>query len=312
MATRSSRSGKARPLAGGPPVNRTPANRAPAGAAGHSARPAVAPRPVTPRPAPSRTTTRETAAPVDHLQVLYGRNPVREALRGRRPVHELVVVEGHAGEEYLRGLGSWAAAAGAELPPVRRMAETGLSAWLRTDEHQGVAVRTGPYPYLEPEELLASRTLLVALDEVQDPHNLGAIIRTAEGAGAGVVIPRHRAAEITAAVVKASAGASEHASVSQVRNLADFLFQAKEAGFWIYGTAAGASSEYNLQDYRYPTCFVMGSEGSGLGRRVGSLCDVMISLPLIGQVESLNVSVTAGILLYEALRQRSAQDRVEP
>ncbi len=309
MATRSSRSGKPRSPAGGPPANRTSAsrnraNRAPAGAGGPSARPAVAPKPVTQRLAPSRTATRETTVPVDHLQVLYGRNPVREALRGRRPVYELVVVEGHAGEEYLRGLGSWAAAAGAELPPVRRMAETGLSAWLRTDEHQGVAVRTGPYPYLEPEELLASRTLLVALDEVQDPHNLGAIIRTAEGAGAGVVIPRHRAAEITAAVVKASAGASEHAAVSQVRNLADFLFQAKEAGFWIYGTAAGASSAYNLQDYRYPTCFVMGSEGSGLGRRVGSLCDVMISLPLIGQVESLNVSVTAGILLYEALRQR--------
>ena len=178
------------------------------------------------------------------------------------------------------------------------------SARLKTADHQGIAAEVDPYPYADLGVLLRDHTLLVALDEVQDPHNLGAIIRTAEGAGAGVLIPRHRAAEVTAAVVKASAGATEHAAVARVRNLADFLTQAKEAGFWVYGAAAEAESLYTGQDYRYPTCFVVGSEGEGLGRRVASLCDVMVSLPLAGQVESLNVSVSAGVLLYEAVRQR--------
>jgi 23S rRNA (guanosine2251-2'-O)-methyltransferase len=173
-------------------------------------------------------------------------------------------------------------------------------------DHQGIVASVDPYLYVEPDAMLQTFTLLVALDEVQDPHNLGAIIRTAEGAGAGIVIPRHRAAEVTAAVVKASAGATEHAAIAQVRNLADFLASAKEGGFWVYGAAAGAGTSYTAQDYRYPTCFVVGSEGPGLGRRVESLCDVMVSLPLQGVVDSLNVSVSTGILLYEAVRQRAA------
>jgi 23S rRNA (guanosine2251-2'-O)-methyltransferase len=121
-----------------------------------------------------------------------------------------------------------------------------------------------------------------------------------------VVITRHRAAEVTAAVVKASAGASEHTSVAQVRNLADFLAAAKEGGFWVYGAVADARDLYVSQDYRYPTCFAVGSEGKGLGKRVESLCDVLVSLPLRGAVGSLNVSVSTGILLYEAVRQRTA------
>jgi 23S rRNA (guanosine2251-2'-O)-methyltransferase len=157
---------------------------------------------------------------------------------------------------------------------------------------------------VEPEELLQSRTLLVALDEVQDPHNLGAVIRTAVAAGAGVIIPRHRAVDITGAVVKASAGTTERAAVAQVRNLADFLARAKEKGFWVYGASGRAGQVYTEEDYSYPTCFVMGSEGEGLGRRVESMCDCMVKIPLSSAVESLNVSVSAGILLYEACRQR--------
>jgi 23S rRNA (guanosine2251-2'-O)-methyltransferase len=175
---------------------------------------------------------------------------------------------------------------------------------VQTPEHQGIAAEVDPYPYADEDRLLAERSLLVALDEVQDPHNLGAVIRTAEATGAGVVIPRHRAAEVTAAVVRASAGATEHALVAQVRNLADFLAAAKERGFWVYGAAAEAGAGYATQDYTHPTCFVLGSEGQGLGRRVSSLCDIMVGLPLRGRVESLNVSVSAGVLLYEALRQR--------
>jgi 23S rRNA (guanosine2251-2'-O)-methyltransferase len=189
-------------------------------------------------------------------------------------------------------------------PPVHRLPALELTALLGTSDHQGIGAEVDPYPYLDLEQVLGSHTLLVALDQVQDPHNLGAIIRTAEGAGAAVLVPRHRSAEITPAVAKASAGATEHASVARVRNLTDALAEAKKAGFWIYGAAAGAAAPYTAQDYRYPSCFVVGSEGEGLGRRVSAVCDVMVALPLAGHMESLNVSVSAGILLYEAVRQR--------
>jgi 23S rRNA (guanosine2251-2'-O)-methyltransferase len=235
---------------------------------------------------------------------IYGRNPVREALRGRRAVLRILLVAGPVGDELEQNLASWTA--GRPKPQLRRLAALELTEALGTGDHQGIAAEVAPYPYVEPAALLRKHTLLIALDEVQDPHNLGAIIRTATAAGAGVVIPRHRAAEITGAVVKASAGTTERAAVAQVRNLADFLTQAKAAGYWIYGASGSADSGYTAQDYSYPTCFVMGSEGEGLGRRVESMCDVLVSIPLGGGVESLNVSVSAGILLYEAVRQRGA------
>ena len=221
-------------------------------------------------------------------------------------MHTVWLTPGAPGEDLGAALIDWAAQAGKPTPEIRHATSAQLIAMAGSPDHQSMVAAVDPYEYLEPETLLQRFTLLVALDEVQDPHNLGAIIRTAEGAGAGVVIPRHRAAEVTSAVVKASAGATEHAGIAQVRNLADFLAAAKKAGYWVYGAAAGATSEYTAQDYRYPTCFVVGSEGQGLGRRVESLCDVIVSLPLRGQVDSLNVSVSTGILLYEAVRQRQA------
>jgi 23S rRNA (guanosine2251-2'-O)-methyltransferase len=242
--------------------------------------------------------------------LIYGRNAVQEALRGRRRVRGVLLAGGRPGEERQRlteppieRLGE----AGHDLPPVRYMSTRELTAYLGTPDHQGMAAEVDPYPYSDDQELLESRTLLVALDEVQDPHNLGAVIRSAEATGAGVVMARHRAAEVTAAVVKASVGATEHAAVARVRNLSDYLAQAKKAGFWVYGAAVGSPESYLEQDYVAPTCFVLGSEGRGLGRRVASLCDVIVSLPLKGQVGSLNVSVCAGILLYEAVRQRDGR-----
>lgn len=241
---------------------------------------------------------------------------MREALRGRRRVRALLLATGEGGGEsrshdatgdsLQQRVAAWSAEARGGGPPVHLVSAAELTARLHTPDHQGIAAEVEPYPYLEPEEVLRTHTLVIALDEVQDPHNLGAIIRTAEGAGAAVVVPRHRAAEVTAAVVRASAGATEHVAVARARNLADFLVKAKEAGFWVYGAAAGAKSSYTSQDYRYPTCLVVGSEGEGLGRRVASLCDVLVSLPLAGKVDSLNVSVSAGVLLYEAVRQRGA------
>ena len=217
-----------------------------------------------------------------------------------------MLVTGRVGDELEAQVGEWTREAGSRgVETVKRLPAIELSEMVGSGDHQGVVAQVDPYPYRELEDALRSHTLLVALDSVQDPHNLGAIIRTAEAAGAAVIIPRHRAAEVTAAVVKSSAGATEHAAVVRVRNLTDALATAKEAGFWIYGASAAADSSYVAQDYRYPTCFVLGSEGQGVGRRVAGACDAMVALPSVGKVDSLNVSVSAGILLYEAVRQRS-------
>ncbi len=245
-------------------------------------------------------------------ELVYGRNAVREALRGKRSVHAVLLAVGE--DAQVQGgleqdLQQWCREVRVPVPHIARVAHKELTASVRTPDHQGVAAEVDPYPYTDMVRLLEEHTLVVALDEVQDPHNLGAVIRTAEACGAAVVITRHRAAGITGAVVKAAAGATEHASVAQVRNLSDFLLVAKERGFWVYGAEAGSDHEYSTQDYKYPTCFVLGSEGQGVGRRVASLCDVMVSLPLCGKVGSLNVSVSAGVLLYEALRQRKAGER---
>lgn len=276
--------------------------------------------------------------------LIYGRHAVREALRGKRRVRTVYLVAKAspltrsgvpggereerpsggplrsstqsftgAGKEVADRRGnfeglvrSWLPAAGGQRPPLKAVSTEELTALVGSPEHQGVAAEVGPYPYLDEGEVLEGYTLLVALDEVQDPQNLGAVIRVAECAGAAVVLPRHRAAEVTPAVVKASAGATEHAAVARVRNLAEFLARAKKAGFWVYGAVAGADASYMDQDFTYPTCFVLGSEGKGLGRLVTERCDVLVSLPLRGKIESLNVSVTSGILLYETVRQRTA------
>jgi 23S rRNA (guanosine2251-2'-O)-methyltransferase len=170
-----------------------------------------------------------------------------------------------------------------------------------------VLARAGPYRYADAYELAREPSaLLVCLDRVSDPRNLGAVCRSAEGAGAtGVVIPERRSAEVTPAVCKASAGAVEHLPVARVRNLADFLDDAKEAGAWCYGAAAGARTPYTTPEYSGGVVLVLGAEGRGLRPRVASKCDDLVSIPLDGHVESLNVSVAAAVLLYEAKRQRA-------
>jgi 23S rRNA (guanosine2251-2'-O)-methyltransferase len=170
-----------------------------------------------------------------------------------------------------------------------------------------VAAEVEPYPYADPGALLAAPdALVVALDEVQDPHNLGAVCRVAESVGAaGVVIPERRAAEVTAAAAKASAGAVEHLSVARVRNLADWLGQAKEASAWIYGAAAGAGAvPYDQPDYGGRVVLVLGSEGRGLRPRVAGACDELVALPQLGRLDSLNVSTAAAALLYGILQFR--------
>jgi 23S rRNA (guanosine2251-2'-O)-methyltransferase len=222
--------------------------------------------------------------------IIYGRNPVTEALRGRRQVHEVVATSSAA-----RDLGLKARLAPAE--EIARLAGT--------DAHQGVCARVDPYPYVDAATLLgADRGLIVVLDEVQDPQNLGAVCRTAEVAGAlGVVIPERRAAEVTPAVCKASAGAVEHLAVARVRNVADFLGDAQAAGFWCYGAAAGAARSAFEIDWPEQVALVLGAEGKGLRPRVAKACDELVSLPMRGRLDSLNVSATAAVLTYLALQR---------
>jgi 23S rRNA (guanosine2251-2'-O)-methyltransferase len=213
---------------------------------------------------------------------IYGRRPVAEAERGRRRVHRI-----------------WRA-------PDTPAAE--LERLCGSPDHQGVVAEVDPYPYADPSGLLSGEdALVVVLDQVQDPHNLGAVCRAAEVAGAaGVVIPERRAASVTAAACKASAGAVEHLPVARVRNIADWLAEGKEAGTWVYGAAAEAERPYNEVDWSGRAVLVLGSEGSGLRPRVAESCDELIAIPVAGRVGSLNASVAAAVILFEARRQRTS------
>jgi 23S rRNA (guanosine2251-2'-O)-methyltransferase len=230
--------------------------------------------------------------------ILYGRNPVREALRGRRAhaVSDVWATQGAAREPWLKGV------------QLRVVDGTALERRCGSSAHQGICAEAGSYPYVSAEELLSGNDpLIVALDQVQDPQNLGSIARTAECAGAGgIVIPERRAAEVTPAVCKASAGAVEHLRIARVRNVADFLGQARQGGCWCYGASAlGATMTYEQPDYRGGVVLVLGSEGQGLRPRVATSCDALISLPLKGRIESLGVSAAASAILYEILQNRA-------
>lgn len=234
--------------------------------------------------------------------ILYGRNAVSEALRaGRRRTHEIFATDKLAREPWLReGRGP--------APKIHVVAPGRLDELAGTETHQGVCARVDAYHYAGAAELLvAPSPLILALDEVQDPQNLGAICRSAECAGVtGVVIPERRAAEVTPAVCKASAGAVEWLRLARVRNLADFLADAKTAGCWTYGAAAGkAAVDYLTPDWTGGVVLVMGAEGKGLRPRVAQSCDALVRLPLNGQIESLNVSAAAAALLYGILQSRN-------
>jgi 23S rRNA (guanosine2251-2'-O)-methyltransferase len=226
--------------------------------------------------------------------ILYGRNAVREALRGPREVSDVRATERGAREPWLAGV------------DVRVTDSREIEARCGSDGHQGVCAEAAPYRYADAAGLLeGSEPLVLALDGITDPQNLGAICRTAEAAGAtGVVLPRHRSAEVTPAVCKASAGGVEHLAIAQARNLADFLAQAKEGGLWCYGADGDAKVAYDAPDFSGGVVLVMGSEGKGLRPRVAAACDELIAIPVRGRVESLNVSAAAAVLMYEIVQQR--------
>ena len=217
------------------------------------------------------------------LERIYGRRPVEEAERGRRRVHRIWRAPDTPAEELERLCGS--------------------------ADHQGIVAEVDPYPYADPDRLFEDddgQGLVVALDQIQDPHNLGAVCRAAEVAGAaGVVIPERRAASVTPAACKASAGAVEHLPVARVRNLADWLGEAKDASAWIYGADADSPRRYTDVEWTGRAVLVLGSEGRGLRQRVAKTCDELVSIPVAGSVGSLNAAVAAAVILFEARRQRA-------
>jgi 23S rRNA (guanosine2251-2'-O)-methyltransferase len=232
---------------------------------------------------------------------VYGRRAVREALRGPREVRDLWASErAIKAEPWLREPG----------PGARHkvMAERELSELAGTRDHQGVVAAVEPFLYADAYELASEEEpLLVCLDQVTDPHNLGAVARSADGAGAtGIIVPAHGSARVTPAVCRASAGAVEHVRLAVVSNLARFLSEVKGPKLWVYGAAGDDGLPMWSADLKGGIAFVFGAEGRGLRPLVRRTCDALVSIPLAGRVESLNVSVAAAVLLYETRRQRAA------
>lgn len=241
-------------------------------------------------------------------EILYGRQPVRECLRARRRhIHQLILAEGVSEKGIVGEI--LQLARGLKLP-VKRVPPSELDRIAKV--HQGVALEVASYPYVEVSAILGwarklgERPFILALDHVQDPHNLGALLRTAEVGGIhGAIIPGRRAVGVTPAVVSTSAGASEHLRLAQVTNLVRTLESLKEAGLWVVGLESRPSARpYDQVDLNLPLVLVVGAEDQGLSRLVRETCDLLVRLPMRGQIESLNASVAGGIVLYAALAAR--------
>jgi 23S rRNA (guanosine2251-2'-O)-methyltransferase len=231
---------------------------------------------------------------------LSGIHPVAEALRASRPLDRLLVAQG-AGGPRLQEIIDLARRA---QVPVRFEPRAALDRLAGTSAHQGVVALGAAQKYADLEVAGASE-MVVVLDGVEDPHNLGAIIRTAHAAGAGsVIIPERRAASITDVVAKAAAGALEHLPVVRVTNVNRALEDLKQRGFWIYGLDERGAEDYARVEYASPTAFVLGGEGKGLHEQVRKHCDLVVRIPLAGKIGSLNVSVAAGVVLFEWKRRR--------
>ena len=238
---------------------------------------------------------------------LEGRNALTEALKSGRTIDKVFIAAGET-DRGLQRLAAQAKEAGAVVVPVDRRK---LDAMSTTHSHQGVIALAAARAYFTIDDLLQEAAdrgetpLLVICDELSDPHNLGAILRSAECAGAhGVIIPKRRSVGLTAVVAKASAGAVEYMKVARVTNINAAIAELKEKGVWIFGTAAEGSIPMYEADLTGPTVIVVGSEGEGMSRLVQKNCDVTVHIPMKGKITSLNASVAASILLYEAVRQR--------
>jgi 23S rRNA (guanosine2251-2'-O)-methyltransferase len=241
--------------------------------------------------------------------LLLGPHAVREALRaGRRKVRRIFLARDMRDER----LGEIVALAGRQGIPVRQVTRDRMASLAATDRHQGVIAQADPFTYADPEEVAARAAarsplpLMVALDGIEDPQNLGGILRTAETLGVdAVILPRHRAAAVTASVLRAASGAAEHLTVARATNMAACLERLKALGYWICGAAVEGGVPLHQVDLARPLVLVVGGEHSGLRPGVRGRCDMLVTIPMPGRVGSLNAGVATGIVLYEALRQRS-------
>ena len=242
--------------------------------------------------------------------LIEGRNAVIEALRAGVTIDKVFIAKGET-DAALRHIASTARSAGAAVSDVDRRKLDSMSV---THSHQGVIAMAAYTQYvsvaniLEVAEKRGEAPLIVICDEISDPHNLGAIIRTCEASGAhGVIIPKHRSAGVTATVAKASSGAVYHIAVARVSNITAAIKELKSAGVWIFGTANNGSTSLWEADLKGPAALVIGSEGSGISRLVSENCDFSVSIPMYGEIQSLNASVSAAIIMYEAVRQRQGE-----
>lgn len=244
-------------------------------------------------------------------EIIYGRNTVRELLKSGKPLNKVLIQSDTSGQHRNQDLIGLLRERGIPYQFVDKQALDRLS---KHQNHQGILAYAAAKEYAEVEEMLAlaasrqEKPLLLVLDEVEDPHNLGAVIRTANAVGAhGVIIPKRRSVALTGIVAKTSAGAIEHVPVARVGNLVQTLKELKDAGCWVSGAEADGKEAF-CTDLTGPRVLVVGGEGKGLSRLVRETCDEIISLPMLGQINSLNVSVASSVLLYEILRQRRAID----
>lgn len=243
----------------------------------------------------------------DREDIVEGRNAVIEALRAGRMIDKIFIQKGET-DKTLGHIASKAREAGIVVVDADRRKLDSMS---QTHAHQGVIALTAVREYCTVSDILdiarekGEPPFVIVCDEISDPHNLGAVIRTAEAAGAhGIIIPKRRSAGVTSIVDKTSAGAAEHMAVARVSNLSAALQELKDAGVWIYGTAAEGLSPLWKTDLNGPICIVIGSEGDGISRLVRENCDFLVSIPMKGKVSSLNASAAAAVLIYEVLRQR--------
>lgn len=257
----------------------------------------------------NKTQERSVSAPVEEEDEcrLEGRNALTEALKAGRTIDKVFVADGDT-DKGLQRLAAQAKEAGAVVVPVDRRK---LDLMSTTHAHQGIIAQAAAHEYATLDEILeeaAARNqapLIVICDELSDPHNLGAIIRTAECAGAhGVIIPKRRSVGLTATVAKASAGAVEYLKVARVGNINQAITELKEKGVWVFGTAAEGSVPMYQANLTIPAAIVIGNEGDGMSQLVRKNCDMLLSIPMAGRISSLNASNAASILLYEAVRQR--------
>ena len=257
---------------------------------------------------PDRSRERQNTPPVEEIEgQLEGRNALTEALKAGRAIDKVFIAEGDT-DRGLQRLAAQAKEAGAVIVPVDRRKLDFMST---THSHQGVIALAAAHEYFTIDDILQEAAdrgeapLIVICDELSDPHNLGAIMRSAECAGAhGVIIPKRRSVGLTATVAKASAGAMEYMKVARVTNINNAIAELKQKGVWVFGTAAEGSVPMYKVDLSGPAAIVIGNEGDGMSQLVRKNCDALVHIPMKGQISSLNASAAASILLYEAVRQR--------